>query len=487
MSFAIHHLVIAGDGVVAWWAAVFLKKNIPDIKISLVVTPGEKEYAVTASSDLLYLLNLVGISAQQLIFHADGNLHSACAYFGWHSAGQHYFHSDENAGLSYGIIDFNQWLVKLAQSGKQLCVDDYLLSSAAAKQGRVPPLETLNQYRIGCSFDPIVLCGLLENYARSLGVDVLHQEVIGTTIDSSGFIDSLTTAQGIVVQGDFYLDASGEQALLMRALSPKNFESWAEYFPCDKRKILVTEPRSERLIPFSSIQMGSCGWIKNIPLRTKVISELIYPNELDGYAGDDSMMRIFNGVQSSDFTAGCRPKSWLNNCLALGRSAVTADYFSHPELYMAAVSLRRFVDYWPSQQQYGTVADEFNRLMLLEFEALRDFHCVHYLLANKSESGFSRKLGDLQLPDSLLYRISLFLESGRGVADEATIIHLSHWIQLFLGLGCWPASYDVIADTIPLSTYEAMSDNIQAHIHQQIAGLPEYNSYLRALLGLSFR
>ncbi len=481
MNDTINRVLITGGGIVAWWASVFLKKNMPELHVVVVDTGDDAECADVASADLLFLLHYIGINEQQLILHADGNIHGARAFFEWHDSGGSCFFSDEINNVACGIVDFNQWLLKLKCSGFAVVPEDYLLSAALAKQGKIPAFEDFRRYAIGCSFDVKALHRLLKAYAVSLKVEIVQEEIKAINITTQGFIGSITTQQDKTLAADFYIDATGDSALLMNAIPANSFESWDNFFPCNRRKILVSAPRSERLIPFSSIQMGRRGWVKNTPLRTKVVSEFIYPQALDNHQFfDDVMVRTFKNCEELKHTTGYRQKSWVNNCLALGRSAIAIDRLSHSELFLAAISLKRFFEYWPAQTSIDVLSNEFNRLMKIEFEALRDFHCLHYFLVHKNRSAFSNVVANLSVPETLMHRIHLFKESGRCVADEATVIHPQHWIQLFLGFSYWPDTYDAIANTEPPGTYERWGQDISAKNAKKIMELPEYTQYMKA-------
>jgi len=480
MNATINRVLITGGGIVAWWASVFLKKTMPELHVVVVDTGGDTECVEVASADLLFLLRYIGINEQQLILHADGNIHGARAFFEWHGSGGNCFFSDEVSDLACGIVDFNQWLLKLKCSGFRVVPEDYLLSSTLAKQGKIPVFEEFRRYAIGCSFDVKALHKLLKAYAASLNIEIVQEAIKAINITPQGFIGSITTQQNKILGADFYVDATGDCALMMNAISANGFESWDNFFPCNRRKILVSAPRSERLIPFSSIQMGELGWVKNTPLRTKVVSEFIYPHALDNHQFfDDVMVRAFKNCDELEYTAGYRQKSWVNNCLALGRSVISIDRFSHSELDLAAISLKRFVEYWPAQTGIDMISNEFNRLMKIEFEALRDFHCLHYFLVHKNGSAFSNMIANLSVPESLMHRIHLFKESGRCVADEATVIHPQHWIRLFLGFSYWPDAYDAIADTEPPGTFERWAQDTTAKNAKKIKELPEYTQYMK--------
>ena len=63
------------------------------------------------------------------------------------------------------------------------------------------------------------------------------------------------------------------------------------------------------------------------------------------------MLELFSDSKVHVFAPGVRKKTWHKNCLALGDAAVTFDHFSHSPLYVAAVTLMRFIEFWPSSEK----------------------------------------------------------------------------------------------------------------------------------------
>lgn len=476
-------IVIVGGGVVAWWSAVFLKNTVPGINVTILNTQVDDSHAEVAEPEFGYLLNLIGLSDHKIIQHSDGHYHGAQSFFNWPEDGENYFHSTEIPDLAHDAIDFNQWLLILKQAGSLEKVDDYLLRSVAARSGKL--IFTANSNKAGgaLSFDVAIFLNLLRAYGKKLNVNIVDYDVKKTNLDSQGYIESILLTNDLTLAADFFIDASGRKGSLIESALQIDYESWSTALPCNRKRSFISKPRSERLIPFTSVQLTNLGWIKNIPLRSKVISEYIYSDSFsqsDIFA--DATVGLFGDCKEFAFNPGMREKCWDKNCLALGEAAVVADYFSHSSLYLAAASLKRFVDYWPGNSTLGSVEREYNRLMRLEFETIRDFHCLHYVLAQKVNSPFGRLLENIQLPEFLQYRINLFEACGRTVEEESTLIHPTQWTSLCLGFGLWPQTYDYTATHENIDQYKNYAQMIKTKIQREIERSPDYTSYIQTLV-----
>jgi tryptophan halogenase len=483
MNFPLEKLVVVGGGIIAWWAAVFIKKNNPNLDVTLLHDRVSEGYAESSESDFLYLLKLIGLSAQDLLQYADGNFYCAQAYFDWSRDTENYFHSNYVSDLDYDVVPYSQWLGKLKLAGMPINIDEYLLASTAARLGQVTLSEQHKILSAGISFDTTRFAGLLSSYAQRLNINVLNDEVKRVNLTENGAIESVLTVDESVITGDFFVDVTGRDAKLLGCKLQVGYESWAQYLPCDRKKILKSKPKSERLIPFTAAQLRAVGWVKNIPLQSQLIAEFVFnATTLAATDGQDATSQLFFESETHIFSPGMRKKTWYKNCLAIGPAGVTFDNFSHSSLYIAAVTLKRFVEFWPSCPEAGLVENEFNRLMEIEFHAIRDFHCVHYVLAKKSDTPFSRLLQEIELPDSLRYRMELFSASGRALADESTLVHASQWDNIFLGFGFWPKTADCMLANVTVNELELWSNTIKIKLQKNIANSPDYTRYMAKLI-----
>ena len=483
MNSPLKKIVVVGGGVIAWWTVVFLKKIDPKLTVTLLHTPVLDEFVETPESDFSYLLKLIGFSSQDLIKYADGNYCCAQAYFDWASDVENYFHSVDVSDLDYDITPYSQWLLKLKLAKDDVKVDDYLLASAAARLGQITFGENQKVLSAGLGFDADKFIQLLMSCAQALNVHVLNDNLEKVCLTATGEIESLLTANNANITADFFIDVTGGESKLLGSGLHVEYDSWAQHLPCNRKKYIKSEPRSENLIPFTAAQMGALGWVKNRPLRTQLIAEFIYQDGALARVGSkDATLALFSNSKAYVFYPGARKKTWHKNCLALGEAAVTFDHFSHSSLYVAAVSLQRFTEFWPPSTGNNLMEREFNRLMTIEFHAIRDFHCLHYVLAKKADTPFGELLKEIKLPESLRYRMELFGSCGGSTADESTLIPVSQWNNLFLGFGFWPKTYSGMITHVTTAELEQWSNKIKSNIQNTIAKSPDYTHYMARLI-----
>ncbi|MES2672757.1 MAG: tryptophan 7-halogenase [Pseudomonadota bacterium] len=480
MSIPIKQILVTGGGIIGWWAAVFLKKTMPEINVSILNSPVVDSYAVTTEPMFAKYLHLIGITEQQLIKYADGNFCFAQAYSNWPAAHNHYFHTADKLDLSCDAVEFNQWLLKLRQAGHSLHLDDYSLSAVAVRSGKSPVLPS-SKALPSLSFDARYFKKMLQSYALELGVAVIDDEVKNITIDTQGEIEFITSSKNGILKSDFYIDATVQGDLIGKALGV-DYENWSAFLPFHKKKVLAVPPQDARLIPFTSVHLSERGWVKSTPLKNIVMCEYTYTDSIATENKKDPINDFFSAATATLFQPGMRQKSWHKNCLALGPAATTLDSFSHSSFYLATVALKQFISYWPHHSQCNAIENEFNRLIRMDYEAVRDFHAAHYAAIKMQVKSPHSFWSHIELPESLHYRLNLFMECGRTLPDENTLIDPSQWIHLWIGLGCWPRSYDYIANHLGNDIYWQYSQQIRNNVQDAAKKLPDYNSYMKAFV-----
>jgi tryptophan 7-halogenase len=484
----IKHFVVVGDDLLAWWAAIYLKQAIKHCHVTIVIGKADAIfYGESLENDCHYLLSLVGINEQQLIQNTDASFRFANSYTNWQADGESYYHSSDAYQYIPDTVEFNQWLLKLRQQGITAPIDEFSIFSMAAKLSKAPEkLMVAQSNSYGMHFDGKLLVNLLRQRGAILGVKVINNCVKNIRLGADGSIESIYTDTNELVCGDFYIDATGRHGMLIDDALGVAYESWAMFFPCNRRKYFSTVNSNDTWKPCTSIQPTRTGWIKEIPLRSKIMYEFNYSDEIISDRSEDlSLGCDIADLSDCNLTYGCRKNIWYKNCLAIGEAAVAVDGFSHSPLHLAAVTLKRFVSILPAKVLCEPAIQEFNRLMLLEYSAVRDYHRLHYWLLKKNSTPFSLIVNSLTTPESLAYRLSVFKACGKSVFDESSLITNSQWTSLLLGLGFWPDDYDYIAHHHPVAGYADLSRALRNNIKKRVHSMPSYQQFMMQYLAAS--
>ena len=135
----------------------------------------------------------------------------------------------------------------------------------------------------------------------------------------SGWIESLRLQDGREIRGDFYLDCSGFQALLIGKTLQTAFIDWSHWLPCDRALAVPCERNPDNFFPMTRSTAHPAGWQWRIPLQHRTGNGHVYCSQ---YIGDEEAARVLLGNLDGKalgeprllrFTAGRRSKLWNGN------------------------------------------------------------------------------------------------------------------------------------------------------------------------------
>jgi tryptophan halogenase len=92
--------------------------------------------------------------------------------------------------------------------------------------------------------------------------------------------------------------------------------------------------------------------------------------------------------------------------------------------------------------------DEFNRLMDLQYERIRDFLILHYKLTTRDDSELWRYCASMEVPASLTRKIDLFRHDGIIEKYREGLFTPTSWLSVLVGQGLVPENYSPVADAI---------------------------------------
>jgi tryptophan halogenase len=245
----------------------------------------------------------------------------------------------------------------------------------------------------------------------------------------------------------------------------------------------VPSARVEPLFPYTRATARDPGWQWRIPLQHRTGNGLVYSSKhVSDEDADRLLLSNLEGEQLADpnrlrFVSGKRRKMWNRNCVALGLAAGFLEPLESTSIHLVQAAAIRLVRLFPDAATDQSTIDEFNRQCDFEWERVRDFIVLHYW-GNRRPGAFWDYCRDMELPPTLQRKIDLWRSNGRIFREDDELFSEESWIQVFLGHGIVPRSYDPLVAIKSDPEIDRYLGNIAATIQRCVDVMPEHTEYI---------
>jgi tryptophan halogenase len=334
-------------------------------------------------------------------------------------------------------------------------------------------------------FDAGLYARLLRAHAEPQGVRRREGRITGINLDpETGFVNSVTMADGETIEGDFFIDCSGFVGLLIDKALGVGFRDWSGLLPCD-RALAVPSESVEHLTPFTRSTAKTAGWQWRIPLQHRTGNGHVYCSQ---FMSDDEAAAIL--LESLDapalaeprllkFTTGHRHRFWEKNVVAIGLAAGFMEPLESTSIQLIQTALARVIELMPDRHFDPVMIEEYNRVTQGEWERIRDFLILHYCPTRRPEP-FWRHCASMPIPDTLAYKIAVFESCGRVALFAEESYQEPSWVSIFLGNGMLPRRYDPLVDRLPLDHLKGGMNQRAAQIARTAERMPPQRAFIES-------
>lgn len=484
----IKRVVIAGGGTAGWMAAAGIAKLIGK-HLGTSVTLIESEQIGTigvgeATIPSLHLFHsLLGINEPRFVKATDATFKLGINFENWREIGHDYFHAFGVTGKSSWACGFQHFWLKAKEFGIDADYGEYNLEWRSAMEqrfGHLPDGGLKHAYH----FDSSAYAQFLRRYSERFGVQRLEGIISQVNLDStSGEIRSLTLQSGVEIEGDLFIDCTGQRALLIGDALGVGYEDWGHWLPCD-RAIAVQTESFRPPVPFTRSIAHHVGWQWQIPLQTRLGNGLVYSSR---YCDPDSAMQLLtDNLQGKplteprpiSFQTGRRTQQWSKNCIAIGLSSGFLEPLESTSIHLIQSGIIRLLRMFPFHGIEPTDVHNYNKETVFEIEHIRDFIIMHYHITDRDDSEFWRFCRTMEVPLSLHNKIEAFRKTGRVFLDKGEMFEDS-WQQVFLGQGLMPEHYHPIINTLSEQEIRQFLDTILSRIDNTLSKIPIHADYVK--------
>lgn len=490
MTQVITKVAIVGRDADAWIATLLLKNvlanNGSPIEVQLIELPSNLSehdfYSVLPNYKIMH--NALGANENVLMKAARGYFSYGQRFANWSGTSSAFMHAYDRKGIDFYGIDFIQFWLKAVAKGLQVPLEEFSLGAVAAKQSRhvifdeIP--STLSHASYGYNLSAPHYVRTIAKAAIKSGIKHTAGNITEIHTDN-GQIQSIVLDSGAKIDADFFIDASGSDAFLLKKIEQDNIESWAKWFTCDR--IIVGSAKALQPRPtFNQIAAFPQGWVGFYPLLDRTAVSISYSSSFADARSVLETVTALSGLTISNpvetnIDHGCRLRPWVGNCLAVGSTIASTDYLDATYLHLLHVGLSLLRNLFPKTTDCDAEANIYNTQMAEFIGGVRDFQLTHFALNKRHGDPFWDQQRGISLPDSLVKKVELFKARGMVGLNENDTFSNESWTSVLLGHGVMPATYNPLVDKMPEEEMINKFQQLLAHIHKEVSNMPSVESH----------
>jgi len=480
-------IVIAGGGTAGWIAAAALSHQMGELlDITLVESQEIGTIGVGEATipPMRTFHRLLGINEQEFMRATNATFKLGIQFENWKQVGEKYFHSFGITGKQTLVTDFIHFWLR----GRELGVADefgnYCLEYKAALEDRFS-LNDKTSVNYAFHLDAGRYASFLRARAEARGVIRVEGKIAEVQQNpESGFIAALKMESGQEIPGDLFIDCTGMRGLLIEQTLQAGFEEWGHWLPCDSAIAVQTES-TVPAVPYTKSIAHHAGWRWQIPLQHRVGNGLVFSSH---HMSDDEAINILlssvDGKMLTEpkvikFKTGRRKKSWNKNCIAIGLASGFLEPLESTSIHMIMTAVTRLLQLFPHGEIKQSTIDEYNAQAESEVVRIRDFIILHYKATERDDSPFWRYCRDMEIPNDLKHRMTLFKDYGKSNQVEGELFRLDSWTQVMLGQGIMPESYHPIVELMPERELQNFLNSIAADVNKNITMMSTHQDFIK--------
>ncbi len=421
-------VVIVGHNESAWMAAAYLGRHFAKLDCKFtVVSSGQSRGEFPGESSLPSLRGLLSnlqIDEHQMMQQTQGTYHLATQFSDWVQTERDFWKPlAATAHRSAGLSLFEAWFAERSAGRLLLPFHSYSLNWGASLAGKSPygfsgPSLSSQSGAYAFHLDGNDFAAWLRQIALAAGVEEITSDIASLASNGRGGVAQLRLTTGSAVAGDFFIDCTGGEARLMRAVTTDAYESWNDRLLCDRR-IAVRLPSRRQVPPFSRITALEAGWswqfhlAKSIDVGYSFASQFV-TDEVAWQQLRESL--LMDGIPAVDditptFSAspcGRQTKFWRDNVLTLGTAACQMDALVCAGRHLSLLGIEMFMELFPERSVNKASVDYYNERMALAVDEIRDFAQLHYSLSKRTDSPFWRAATNVPASANIKQRLALY-------------------------------------------------------------------------------
>lgn len=488
-------VVIVGGGTAGWSAAAALARLVPGLaRIRVIESPeiGIVGVGEATLPHVRHFIQQIGIdeAAFMRATHATFKLGIDFRNFG--RIGDSYIHPFGTFGRELAQVPFHHYWLQRRAAGGANDIGRFSLAVQAARAGRfqVPSdsdLSLASSYGYAYQFDAALFGPYLRDFAMAEGVQRTEGRIVTAQRDpQSGAITSVILDDGSSFQADLFIDCSGFRSLLLGETLEEPWEDWSHWLPCDRAVAMPTESPPGEIEPYTRATALGAGWSWRIPLQHRVGNGYVYASAFQSdEAAADTLRSNTEGAALAEprllrFRAGRRRQSWVSNVIGIGLASGFLEPLESTSIYLSHMAILRLVELFPVGGISPADRAEFNRLVDMEYDRIRDFLILHYHATTRDDSPFWDHVRTMTVPNTLAEKLELWRQTGRVAKYSEGLFFEPSWVAVYLGQNIVPHRWDQRAALPAHAMLDRAFVRLEAEIATMVQAMPGHRQFLEA-------
>lgn len=492
---SVRRVVIVGGGTAGWMSAAGLAGTLDLSQMEVILIESEQIGTVGVGEATLphirFFNQKLGINEAELMRETKATYKLGIEFKDWGKIGDSYIHPFGDFGFDINRVPFHHYISRGAKAGLPRHMDAYSLPVMAARAGKFqPPHEdpnnVLSTFGYAYQFDAGLYAAYLRRYCEARGVRRIEGRIDDVSLRAGdGFIESVRLDDGTIIEADMFIDCSGFRGLLISKAMEVRYRDWTNYLPCN-RAVTVACDAASPILPYTRATAKSSGWQWRIPLQHRTGNGYVYSSEfLSDDDATESLLADIEGPARTEpkllrFTTGQREQAWVKNCVAIGLSGGFLEPLESTGIYLIQEAITNFIELFPTRDCPDIERREYNRVMDISFERVRDFLLLHYVATTRDDSPFWNHCRTAEIPESLQYKMDLFRTSGRVVSYEIGAFKDPSWLAVYYGQNIIPDGYDPMTELMPDAMLAQQLSGTASTVAKAVATMTSHSDYISA-------
>ena len=467
-------ITIAGSGTAGLVSALLFRKAFPDSEITVVssskigiigVGEGSTEHWRT-------FMDLCEIPLEEMIVATKATHKYGIRFENWTSHTPDYFHSVSGIDEIFAHQYYATYLGHI-EKGKLLTSQTSSIGLVRDQISRRSLHKSTNQFH----FDTYKLNEYLTSLCFKRNIRFVEGEITNVITDDSG-IEKIVMDSGFVVEGDFWIDATGFNKALISKVSDTKWNSFSDYLLCDRAVVFQTpSDPSGKIKSYTRARAASSGWVFEIPTQERRGNGYVFSSK--HITDDDAKKELseMTGYDASNarvisFDAGYLEEPWVMNCCAVGLSSSFVEPLEATSIGSTIQQIRMLIPHLAAFTEETTKSQRvYNKNFSKVMDNMLTMIRLHYY-SDREDTSFWQDMKNTPVNEELQDMIDVWGERGPTRDDFSTgnfnLFSSAHFSHVAQGQGLFNSeSCGIIIDRLEMR--QTLQREMDEQRHSRIA------------------